>query len=132
MTPKSTQIIPSEQAVVNFIATTVHQNALAKGFHGVTNDDEHFIDSQTNNLHDEISELHEAWRNGHWDDPCDKSAKMIEMGLPSLTCAEEEYADIIIRVLDQCARLNIDIGRAVAVKHEFNRSRPFLHGGKLS
>lgn len=112
-------------------AFRVHENAKEKGFH-LEESRDRFIDQQTNNLHDEVSELHEAWRNGDFDKPCDKSAKMIEMGIGSMSCAEEEYADIIIRVLDQCERLGISIGSAVAKKHLYNTTRPYRHGGKLS
>lgn len=41
-----------------------------------------------------------------------------------------ELADCIIRILDYCGRENIDIERIVKIKHEFNKSRPYKHGGK--
>jgi hypothetical protein len=47
-----------------------------------------------------------------------------------LTCREEEYADIIIRTLDQCRRLGVDIQRAVEIKHAYNLTRPYKHGKK--
>lgn len=119
---------------LNEIADAVHANAIDKGFHDMSPafDRDHFIDSQTNNLHDEVSELHEAWRRGDFDKWCDKFKAMSNMGFTPLTCAEEEYADILIRVLDQCARLDIDIQRAIETKHEYNKTRPHRHGGKLS
>lgn len=46
------------------------------------------------------------------------------VGLPS------ELADIVIRVLDACAAWNIDIEQAIALKHNYNRTRPFKHGRK--
>lgn len=108
------------------ITKIVHANAKRKGFHDQPKMSvlDQFIDSQTNNLHDEVSELHEAWRKGKFFDLCDKD-------IP-LNCCEEEYADIIIRVLDQCARLGIDIQRAIEIKHAYNKTRPHRHGGKLS
>lgn len=45
-------------------------------------------------------------------------------GIPS------ELADIIIRVLDTCGAWGVDIDTAVRTKLEFNRSRPYRHGGK--
>jgi hypothetical protein len=84
------------------------------------------------NLHGEQSELWEAARKGHLHVPCDKAEKMVEKGLPALTCAEEELADIIIRALDNAADLGVDIGKALAVKMAFNSGRPFQHGGKLA
>jgi NTP pyrophosphatase (non-canonical NTP hydrolase) len=55
---------------------------------------------------------------------------MRSLGLPALTSAEEELADIIIRTLDTAASMNINIAKALAVKHAYNVSRPYKHGGK--
>ncbi len=78
------------------------------------------------NIHGEVSELWEAYRAGKLLEPCDKAPKMSE----ELTCAEEEIADVIIRACDASVKLGIDIGRAVKVKNEFNKTRSARHGGK--
>ncbi len=114
---------------IDEIADAVHENAKAHGFHSKQSE-RAFLNEQLNNLHDEVSELHEAARMGTLHDYCDKSEKMIRLGLPILTCIEEEYADIIIRALDQCRRLKVDISRAIKSKHAFNKSRPYKHGKK--
>lgn len=44
--------------------------------------------------------------------------------------AKAELADVIIRVLDYCAYAGIDIENVLEVKHEYNKSRPYRHGGK--
>ena len=49
-----------------------------------------------------------------------------------LTCLEEELADIVIRAFDTAKALGVDIERAVSVKHAFNASRPYRHGGKVA
>ncbi len=41
-----------------------------------------------------------------------------------------EIADILIRTLGLCAELELDIDALVRDKLEFNRSRPYKHGGK--
>lgn len=41
-----------------------------------------------------------------------------------------ELADVVIRVFDLCGYLGIDLGAAIALKHEYNVSRPYKHGGK--
>ena len=41
-----------------------------------------------------------------------------------------DIADVIIRVLDYCAYAGIDIENVLEVKHEYNKSRPYRHGGK--
>ena len=84
----------------------------------------------TANQHGEASEFWEAFRSGKLNAPCDKSPKMEAMGLPSITCAEEEIADEIIRALDKAEAHGVDVAKAVATKMTYNASRPHLHGGK--
>jgi NTP pyrophosphatase (non-canonical NTP hydrolase) len=115
---------------LNEIAEIVYQNAAEKGFHDDDAFSDLFINGALNNLHNETSELHEAWRKGTLDAPCDKAEKMRELGLKVLTCREEELADIILRALDNARSWNIDIEAAVAVKHAYNVTRSHKHGGK--
>lgn len=44
---------------------------------------------------------------------------------------DEEIADVVIRCLDLCGGLGIDIDGEVARKLEKNRKRGFRHGGKV-
>jgi NTP pyrophosphatase (non-canonical NTP hydrolase) len=41
-----------------------------------------------------------------------------------------ELADCIIRILDYCAHAGIDIDKAILMKHEYNKTRPYRHGNK--
>lgn len=43
----------------------------------------------------------------------------------------EEYADVIIRIMDHCEFKNIDLGEAILAKIQFNDTREYKHGGKL-
>ena len=118
---------------INEIADAAHENAISKGFHdgkGEVINEQSFIVGGVALLHEEVSELFQAYRGGTFYELCDKASKMEEMGLKPLTCSEEEYADIVIRVLDQCRRLGIDIQTAIQVKHAYNCTRPHMHGGK--
>lgn len=63
-------------------------------------------------IHSEVSEALEGFRH-------DDKANF-----------EEELADILIRVLDCAAGLDIDIDSAVEAKLEKNKKREFKHGGK--
>ena len=71
----------------------------------------------------EVAELAEAARRGCLKDPCDKD--------PSLTCEQEEIADIIIRALDYANRSGFDAGEAVRAKLRINEGRAYRHGGKV-
>jgi NTP pyrophosphatase (non-canonical NTP hydrolase) len=42
-----------------------------------------------------------------------------------------ELADCIIRILDYCGHAGIDIEQAIKIKHEYNKTRPHRHGGKV-
>lgn len=76
-------------------------------------------------IHSEISEALEDYRNAplHLQVPItDDKGKPI--GFPS------ELADVVIRVFDLAGWLQIDLSTAIAVKMEYNKSRPYRHGGK--
>ena len=60
-------------------------------------------------VHSEVSEACEALRKGDIDG------------------YQTELADILIRVLDICGSLDIDITRVLAEKMEFNEYRPHKH-----
>ena len=117
---------------LNKLADAIYALAIEKGWHDPAETRDHFVERACNNLHDEVSELHEAWRNNRLDLPCDKADKMEAMGLKPLTCLEEELADIVIRAFDNARRLDIDILTAIQQKHEYNKSRSFRHGNKRS
>ena len=69
-------------------------------------------------IHSELSEALEAHR---------KNVRVSEH-CPELTGVEEELADTFIRLLHLAARLDIDLGEAVQIKHQFNQGRPHKHG----
>ena len=72
-------------------------------------------------MHSELSELLEAFRHN----PLAPSEHC-----PSINAAEEELADVIIRVLDFAGYHDYDIENAVMVKAAYNKTRPYMHGGK--
>ena len=103
---------------LNELAREFWQVAEDHGFHDVNNSPPTWCA----NLHGEVSEFWEAWRKGVLDKLCDKAIE--------LTCAEEELADIVIRALEVAEQMGIDMDRAVAAKHAYNKQRPYRHGGK--
>lgn len=100
----------------------IHKNAVQHGWYdskGAKNFGELLMLVVT-----EVAEVMEEYRNGRLmkETYVNKNGKMC--GIPS------ELADIVIRVMDICGYYNIDLEQAIAEKHEYNKSRPYKHGGK--
>lgn len=97
--------------VIEMLTNSIHENARSKGF---------WDERDPNNVHcrlamlmlitTEVAEAAEACRKGDFEN------------------ISEECADIIIRVLDFCGGLNIDIYTAINEKMAKNVNRPRLHG----
>lgn len=64
-------------------------------------------------IHSEVSEALE----------CDRVGNMVRFA--------EELADVMIRVADLAARLNLDLEKAIVDKLKHNKTRDRMHGGKL-
>jgi NTP pyrophosphatase (non-canonical NTP hydrolase) len=79
-------------------------------------------------LHSEVSEAFEAYRNNYPYSEnyyfADNNNNLKPEGIPS------ELADVILRVTDICAQFNIDLEAAIIEKKEYNKTRPYQHGGK--
>lgn len=87
------------------------------------------------NLHGEVSEAWEAWRRWGLDDPTPRvRAAFDAVSLEDQPVKPEgvgsEFADIFIRLLDNCATYGIDLRAEYERKIAYNRSRPVKHGGK--
>lgn len=70
-------------------------------------------------IHSEISECLEALRHGN-----PKSDKI------DISNAEEELADAVIRIMDMAFTKKFNIPEALMKKLEYNKTRPYRHGGK--
>lgn len=117
--------VNSGAAFLGLTAATEYSHALAvaSGWWEYPGPPEAVISRFVANVHAELSELWEAYRQGEMDSPCDKS------GLP-LSCLEEEMADVLIRVFDTAGFLGVDLARACALKCAYNQTRGHRHGGK--
>jgi NTP pyrophosphatase (non-canonical NTP hydrolase) len=104
-----------EKSTFNKAAQKMYDIASAHGFH-----DSDGAEVTTGrmatfvaNLHGEVSEFWEAARKGSLASLCDKDC--------GLTCAEEELADIEIRLMDTAVTLGVDLGSAIARGLDHNR-----------
>ena len=94
---------------INEVARQIHENAVDHGWW----DEERCF-----------PEALEEYRNGRLPTEVYTGNNGKPEGIPI------ELADVIIRVLDYCGYAGIDIDAAISQKHEYNKSRPYRHGGK--
>lgn len=71
-------------------------------------------------MHSELSEGLEGLRHGN--PPSDH--------IPQFSAIEEEFADVIIRIMDNAEKEGWRVGLAVCAKMMFNETREYKHGGK--
>lgn len=100
------------------VAEMAYENSEQKGFHANgCNDGERIALA-----HSELSEALEGFRHGN-----PLSDKIGDAGF---TCAEEEYADTIIRLMDHARQRGLRLGAAIVEKMKMNAGREKMHGGK--
>ena len=75
-------------------------------------------------LHSEVSEALEAWRRWGTGDATKADGKPEGVG--------SEFADVFIRLLDYCARFDVDLEAEYERKMAYNRTRPYRHGNRRS
>jgi NTP pyrophosphatase (non-canonical NTP hydrolase) len=120
---------------LNELAKDIHQNAVNHGWW----EKEREFGSLIALMHSELSEALEEHRNGrdftwyncehcnskeHCEKPPKRCTKAKPEGIPI------ELADCIIRILVYCGKEGIDIEKAIRIKHEYNKTRSYRHGGK--
>jgi NTP pyrophosphatase (non-canonical NTP hydrolase) len=85
-------------------------------------------------LHSEVSEALEAWRSWGTRDATDYDLNPhgldIGHGLAKPEGVGSEFADVLIRLLDDCAIFGIDLEAEYERKMEYNRTRAYRHGGR--
>lgn len=101
----------------SLVAQDVHQVAIDHGWWETDRNNGEMIAL----MHSELSEALEALRHG---DPPDDH-------ISAFTGTEAEFADVIIRIMDMAVARGLRVPEAVIAKMEYNRTRPYKHGGKL-
>jgi NTP pyrophosphatase (non-canonical NTP hydrolase) len=118
-TKEESTMLSSEDAFVlsfNSVSERINQWAITKGW----NDKEVPMSESIALMHSELSEALEGDRHGN--PPSDK--------IPEFSSVEEEFADVIIRIMHVAARNNIKVAEALVAKLEYNNNRSYKHGGK--
>jgi NTP pyrophosphatase (non-canonical NTP hydrolase) len=77
------------------------------------------------------SELSEAWTDvwAHNQDTGQTNFPQ-SLKIPEFSTVEEEFADVIIRIMDYSERKGLDVAGAIVAKAEYNKSRSQRHGDK--
>lgn len=81
-------------------------------------------------LHSEVSEMLEAYRDHGLEDVTDRLGLTPLTKLPKPEGVGSEAADVLIRLLDECDRQNIDLQAEFDRKLAYNATRGHKHGGK--
>lgn len=116
---------------MNEIAKEIHANAKAHGWW----DEERPFSEVVALCHSELSEALEADRAGEpmlRCQPCcaqyDDCPDCAGVGKPEGVAVE--MIDCIIRILDWCAREDVDVDHILNIKMRYNETRPRKHGKK--
>lgn len=151
---KAIEIIKAGKPTINDLVQKAHQNAKDHGWWDVPKSVGEIIAL----IHSEASEALEEHRNhrkpaetyysgkrdvldlegnpiltitGYSKAPCKEIVDLgMELDIQKPEGIPSEMADIVIRVFDYCGYAGIDLEKAIAEKMEYNRTRPFKHGGK--
>ena len=104
--------------------------------------------------HSEASEALEEWRDGHEGTEVYYEFDYVNPYYPATTSKEPtrliegafvddnwtqkgkpcgipiEMADLVIRLRDNAEAMGFNLEEMIKLKHEFNKTRPYMHGGK--
>ena len=125
-----------EKQGLNELAAAVHENAVAHGWWEQERELPEILMLCVSELAEALEEYRAGKPNIYYnvegeeilyaenpDAPCSAQSKKSEG-------VAVELADCMIRILDYCGHAGIDIEEAIRIKHEYNKTRPYRHGGK--
>jgi len=95
----------------------VHQQAVSIGFY----EEIPSFPEQCALIHSEVSEALESWRDGK--EPIYNKGEKPEGWMV-------ELADCVIRIMDLAEHNQVSLIGIILAKHEYNKTRPYRHGGK--
>jgi NTP pyrophosphatase (non-canonical NTP hydrolase) len=113
--------------ILNQLRDAVHQTAKDKGWYSEELEDRN-IGELLALIHSEVSEALEEWRLHRYDQSM-LTGHAESSEIPNKPIGfTSEIADILIRVLDMCGYMGIDVAKAVQSKMEYNKTRQYRHG----
>ncbi len=126
----------SEKNQIQQLQTEIHQMARDKGFY----DEPRSLGDAIALQHSELSEALEAFRKTgdtrRWEvyvpvdvGVDDHGGRIIERVLKPEGVGPE-LADCVIRIMDTCEHLGIDLSEEIDLKMKYNATRGYRHGGK--
>ncbi|MCL2493438.1 MAG: hypothetical protein FWF33_05300 [Clostridiales bacterium] len=124
---------------LNEWAAEIHQNAVKHGWYEIPPLFPEFLMLCTSELAEALEEYRDENANYYIYYACASNPTLCEVedcnqckhfigSKPSGQIVE--LADCIMRILDWCAYQNIDIEKIMEEKFEYNKTRPYRHGGK--
>ena len=120
---------------LNNLAAAVHENAVAHGWWEQERELPEILMLCVSELAEALEEYRAGRPNIYYNvegeeilyatgEACEKYERRKPEGVAV------ELADCMIRILDYCGHAGIDIEEAIRIKHEYNKTRPYRHGGK--
>jgi NTP pyrophosphatase (non-canonical NTP hydrolase) len=118
-------VTPQQQTSIAELCATMHDWANKKGWN---ESEEGWTERQRLMhrgemialMHSELSECLEFQRK--------KEQPAMDDHVPTITGEAAELADVLIRILHYCGKYGVNLSEALALKHEYNITRPFRHG----
>lgn len=120
---------------INELSKAAYENAVSKGFY----ENPLSIAERLCLIHSEVSEALEADRKGHFSNVANLSVLIdiednekfkIAFSNDCKSSFEDELADVVIRVFDLAASMNIDLENHIIAKMRYNSLRPHKHEKK--
>lgn len=111
--------------MLNELRNEIYLNAIKHGFYA---EKEINIPEKLMLIVSELGEAMEAYRIDNYCKKLNCSDKDFEELIKDTF--EDEIADTIIRILDLCGYMQIDIDKHIKLKMKYNKSRPYKHGKK--
>ncbi len=126
----------THQKFINYfqaIAFEAHCNSRHKGFWDVSDKLRDIAEKE--GMKDEMMQMRKSQlrdlMHSELGEACEGDRKnLASEKIPGFTNVEEEYADLIIRLMDAGEGLGLKLPQAIIAKMQYNSTRLAMHGGK--